>query len=494
MFTWIQRKNRPASSRRSTSYCPRLEGLEERAVPAAAGGLNSHYHMAPIAGFIGQNAVAEGPGGQVFLAGNDLANNLLVARLLPNGKADPSFGQGGTATIPLSAIVPNDGSFFGGVGSVAVSSNGQQIVVGGFIGASDGFDQFFAARLTSSGALDPSFNGTGVAIIPGTALLGFGGMALSPSGQVYFAGEEQGPFITTDDYGDGYSPTRLDVARLTPSGQPDATFAPNDPAGIPGVATVLMGTGTQVPTSIGGVDGTAFVPDSYFPGRANGVALTPAGNIVVVGTDLNTVTFAANFAVVQFTAGGQLDPSFGASDTGGLQGMAVVGDGTGADFASDVALDASGRIVVSGSSGASLAVARLNSDGSLDSTFTGGAASGNAPGFITLPPTTGYGIDGSAVSVALEGTGQIVLVSSALDNNTGFGVGFTLAELNSNGSLDLSFGTNNDGVAGVEATVFSQFSNSAASGFVIVPDGNIVVGGLGETSQTADLFAVGYIV
>jgi uncharacterized delta-60 repeat protein len=87
------------------------------------------------------------PSGDILLAGSTG-----LARLLPSGKLDPSFGSGGSATAP-------------GVGSVdsaavvAVQPDGD-IIYAGAASSPDGGTEWEVARFTASGTLDTSF-GTG---------------------------------------------------------------------------------------------------------------------------------------------------------------------------------------------------------------------------------------------------------------------------------------------------------------------------------------------
>ena len=91
-----------------------------------------------------------------------------------------------------------------------------------------------------------------------------------------------------------------------------------------------------------------------------------------------------------------------------------------------------------GSCNVDFALARYNSDGSLDTTFgTGGKV------------TTGFGSnDAIAISVVIQPDGKIVVAGSNTASPTGSD--YALARYNSDGSLDTSFGI----VAPLDGTAF----------------------------------------
>jgi uncharacterized delta-60 repeat protein len=108
------------------------------------------------------------------------------------------------------------------------------------------------------------------------------------------------------------------------------------------------------------------------------IALQSDGKYVCVGED-NTVSYP-RFAVAKYTANGTLDNTFG---TGGI----VYTNIGGASSAQSVTIQPDNKIVVSGTAGvgnANFAVARYNSNGSLDLSFgTGGIATTDFGGSAT---------------------------------------------------------------------------------------------------------------
>jgi uncharacterized delta-60 repeat protein len=91
---------------------------------------------------------------------------------------------------------------------------------------------------------------------------------------------------------------------------------------------------------------------------ARGVALQSDGKIIVVGGDAS-----GDFALARYNADGSLDTSF--SDDG-LQTTEF----DGFDSAASVVLRPDGKIVAAGRTNDDFAVARYNSDGTLDTAFS----------------------------------------------------------------------------------------------------------------------------
>ena len=166
-------------------------------------------------------------------------------------------------------------------------------------------------------------------------------------------------------------------------------------------------------------------------------------------------------------ADGDLDPTFG-------EGGIVVTDVSGtSNWIRDIKVQSDGKIVVAGSSDgsdgkAAFILARYNDDGSLDSSFgSGGKAVTNAGGLEF------------AKSLALQPDGKILVAGSAYDDGTDFG----LARYDSDGTLDLSFGSN--------GKVIKNFGGAdTCSGIVVQPDGKILLAGNGARGdRQASAFA-----
>jgi len=173
-------------------------------------------------------------------------------------------------------------------------------------------------------------------------------------------------------------------------------------------------------------------------------------------TFLLLLVFLVSYSVY---AGGTLDPNFG---TGGKVSFHV----NGTDFARAAVLQPDGKIVMVGSSSPpgqsggfwSFAVARLNTDGTLDNTF--GTNGKVRTDFGTLQEDV-------AQAVALQPDGKIVVGGYTLGNGI-----FAIARYNADGTLDTSF---NGGkvTTDLEGSVSEKIEN-----VFVLPDGKILaVGG-----------------
>jgi uncharacterized delta-60 repeat protein len=192
------------------------------------------------------------------------------------------------------------------------------------------------------------------------------------------------------------------------------------------------------------------------------VALQADGKIVAVGGAAES----SSFAVARYNSNGSLDTSFSGD---GLQTTQFPfdtgdpGDATGA--ASDVAVQPDGRIVVAGYNfyigSPRFGLARYNADGSLDTTFSG-------DGVQTTDNGSGIG------GIALQADGKIVAVGGH-----GFSDYFVLARYTTGGSLDPAF--SGDG----QVTTVVPPGGGQGYDVVIQPDGRIVAAG-----ETSDRFAV----
>src|SRR6185503_2952490 len=158
------------------------------------------------------------------------------------------------------------------------------------------------------------------------------------------------------------------------------------------------------------------------------VAIQTDGKIVVVGGTCSGVgTFGCtgfSFAVVRYNPDGSLDTSFNG------KGIVSTPVGNADSGASDLAIQADGKIVVAGTSGifrsgssgnGSFAIVRYNADGSLDTSF-------NSSGKVITPV-------GGAGSVALQADGKIVATGSTGNLSSS---NFVTVRYNPDGSLDTS--------------------------------------------------------
>lgn len=203
-----------------------------------------------------------------------------------------------------------------------------------------------------------------------------------------------------------------------------------------------------------GTEGRVLTQFGAYNDAANAIVLQPDGKIVAVGTR------GIMFALVRYNNDGSLDSTFG---TGGKRSTDFFPDQNGTESGNAAVIQPDGKIVVAGTaydgSNNNIAVARYNSDGSLDSSF-------NGDGKIT----TDFGSSVSGNAIVLQSDGQIVVVGDAMNSSDGT-TDVALARYETDGSPDQNFGTNGQ--------VTTHFSTSAdtANAVTIQPDGKIIVAG-----------------
>src|SRR5262245_59321505 len=152
----------------------------------------------------------------------------------------------------------------------------------------------------------------------------------------------------------------------------------------------LLSAGALDPTF--GSGGTA-TPNATVKGGATAIAVdsssnsTTAGDTIVAGT-VNLPNGTHEFGIVRYSPNGIPDSTFGGKNGGG-EVIVAFGSSYGNDYAQDVAIQSNGKVVVAGWAGGitakgsseDFAVARLNGNGTLDTTFgAGGTVTTNFTG------------------------------------------------------------------------------------------------------------------
>jgi uncharacterized delta-60 repeat protein len=188
------------------------------------------------------------------------------------------------------------------------------------------------------------------------------------------------------------------------------------------------------------------------------VAVQSNGKIVVAGG--SNSSGSQDFALARYNSDGSLDSSF--AGDGKLTTDFSQGDYANANA---VAIQPDGKIVAGGRVGNGFGVARYNADGSLDTTFSG-------DGKLT---TDFGGGDNSIDDLALQLDGKIVAVGYARvgDNNE-----MALARYNPDGSLDANFSGD-----GLQTTSFGI--TNYAEAVVVQPDGKLVISGEYQSPPTS---------
>lgn len=348
------------------------------------------------------------------------------------GALDESFGDGGLVWLKY----PGGQAF-----AVAAQTDGKIVVAGGTTTVADGGGptrrNFAVVRLLPDGTPDPSFGKAGLAenTILSIDTQPLRAVAIQPDGKIVAAGPAIGPGPTSYDFV---------VLRYNVNGTLDTTF------GNAGATVTDFGNTDDYPRS---------------------VALQPDGRILVAGqSQTNAMLPTQNFNVARYNTDGSLDTTFG---TGGKVTIDVKGT---PDMGGYVAVMPDNRIVVVGATGNvgggspyEMAAVRLNSDGSIDTTFA------NAGSMVT---SLGGGSDHAAYSVVTDSAGRIVLGGAT-------GADFGLLRLTSAGGIDATFG---DG--GLVATRFVG-GRSGGIGSVLADEaGRLVAAGTSSVGAQSDTGAI----
>jgi uncharacterized delta-60 repeat protein len=192
------------------------------------------------------------------------------------------------------------------------------------------------------------------------------------------------------------------------------------------------------------------------------VVVQPDGKIVAVGESSNVSN--PSVALARFNPNGSLDSSFGSA------GVVTTAIGAGRAVGNAVALQPDGKIVVAGGSGTDagnvFALVRYNPDGSLDPSFGSGGIARTSPSYC------------DAASVAIQPDGRIVVAGAVCGVGTSR---FALVRYRPDGSLDQSFGS-----GGVVTTAFGP-SRDGANAVALQPDGKIVAAGFSNGSGPNDI-------
>ena len=220
-----------------------------------------------------------------------------------SGSLDTSFNVGtGTNSYILTSLIQEDGKIF----------------IGGVFANYNGTASYSIARINPDGSIDTSFNtGTGIPWIVTSS-------ALQSDGKIIVGGH----FETFNGV------SRNKIVRLNTNGSLDLTFNP--------------GTGAY--------------------GNINNVSVQPDGKIIIVG-DFTSFNGVARQGIARLNADGSLDLSFNS----GLQASNIF----------SLSLQSDGKVIIGGfftnyGNVPRNNIARLNSDGSLDTSFNpiGGANNG----------------------------------------------------------------------------------------------------------------------
>ncbi len=256
--------------------------------------------------------------------------------------------------------------------------------------------------------------------------------------------------IVITDYG---SPSSANEVVLQADGKIiTLTTVALEDASVKKILTRYQSDGTP-DTSFGTNGNTTLEVDSFSGSK---MALQPDGKIIVGGLS------GADCAAVRYLSNGTLDTSFGVNGLGIINGLSESRQSP-----SDLAIQPDGKIIMVGyqttgqSNYDNFFIVRFDSNGAPDSTF----------GYRILDqydfPNSRYNY---AKAVGIQPDGKIVISGNMMDNDGKNQI--SLARLNSNGSLDSTFGTNGRGTV----TTPANFLHSSGA-LALQPDGKIIVAG-----------------
>lgn len=367
--------------------------------------------------------------GKIVIVGNFTAYNGItrnyITRLNTDGKLDASFNTSGTGanSVIFSTIIQSDG----------------KILIGGNFTTYNGTTAIRIARLNANGSLDASFNLT--------TSLGANGfvysIAMQPDGKILIGGD----FLT-------YNGTAIRrIARLNSDGSLDASFNVGNGANgtvnsiaIQTDGKILIGGDFQTYKGTlinriarlnpdGSLDAT-FKVGTGVNGSLRSIAIQSDGKILIGGgfTTYNDTTINR---IARLNTNGSLDANFI--------------PGTGANILIySMAIQSDGKIMIGGeftSYNGTIRnrIARLNLDGSLDTSFN-----------------PGTGANDITNSISIQSDGKI-LIGGAFTNFNGTAIN-RIARLNADGSRDASFNP-------------TTGANNTIKSTVVQSDGKILIGG-----------------
>jgi uncharacterized delta-60 repeat protein len=333
------------------------------------------------------------------------------------GTLDSNFGTGGIVVRNISTADDQ-------ILAVAIQPDNKIVAVG----YSGGIAEFTVARFNTDGTPDATFGTNGVTLTSFTLPNSF----VNDNSFAYaVAIQTDGKIVVGGDIGPGLA---FGLVRYTATGQPDTTF----------------GTGGKVITM-----------DQNLAG-IRGIAIQGDGKIIAAGYTGQI----SDFAVARYLSNGALDATF---DGDGIVTTDIFAD---SDVINAVKLQSDGKILVAGSTVdfdllTEFALARYNTDGSLDTGF-------NGTGINTVftecnPDASGCGAD----ALGIQPDGKIVVTGSYND--------VYMARFNSDGSQINGITTTD--IGGVVDRAFSLTINST---------GGIFVAGSTETAGNEDFFVAKY--
>ncbi len=384
--------------------------------------------------------------GKIVVAGkisHDIdGSHIVIVRYNTNGTLDGSFNKIGYTTIGMgykSDII---------VANLVLQNDGKILIAGSSTGKSPEFYDydFLLLRLKSNGILDENFNKTGT--IPGIIRTHLGSnfditkniTIQNLDGKIILVGNV-----------DGINGNKnFAIIRFNSNGTIDSSFNPS-----------------------GQLPGSAIVDLNNYDDSSS-VVLQETDKIILAGTTL--VSSLQKITMIRFNPDGSLDSSFGIN---GIQIQSVGSNPTSGKvyLKTDENLLWAGQDYFNNTGKSNFFLAQFNKvTGSLDSNF-------NSSGFVSINIDNRSGASG----LVLQPDGKFILTGYAqpinnLNPNFTYDVPTNIAtiRLNTNGSLDTSFGTNGK----VLTNIGGVDSNDVPYGNLTQTNGKLII--FGSTNQSGN--------
>jgi uncharacterized delta-60 repeat protein len=440
----------------------------------------------------------------------NLSNNVhtpYLARFLPDGSRDLSFGDAGRIVLPNG--IPRQ---------MAVQSDD------GFVVAVEVGSDVRLHRFRGDGTIDTTFAGTGsrtltggAGVIVGLESLASGGVLLQQGGSLFqlnadgsndtnFDGDGRSDVGAAGEQGGGFviqpdgrvvvvtwlsAPFRILARRINTEGANDPTFASGK---FERSVTDFPAQEAQKP--VRAPDGSLYLPVSVFGGfltlklnaageidtgfDGDGIQVTGLGGFnegvsavmqsdhkLVLASEIDGEGTSRGWIVARYLPDGRLDASFGGTGIVELDfalGRAV-------DRLSDIILQPDGKMIgvgMSDDNGLSYgAIARLTSAGQLDKSFSG-------DGRVVHSHKTDRPFSPREVASATDSTGRVLVIGSSLARSTRVERAFV--RFHPDGARDVAF----QGADLYDAFLESGFVQSSSSNAVSPqPDGGVLIAGTG---------------
>ncbi len=354
------------------------------------------------------------PDGKIVVTGKNGNGKIIVIRYNSNGSYDTSFANGGIYEATNITV-------FAASTAIALQEDGK-IVVSGIYAMSGNDNAYLLIRLNSDGSPDTTLGGQGFVITnpsPGNDMTR--DIAVQPDGKILICGSVNDMGANGSDIG---------LVRFLPNGALDLTFNGNGIV-ITSITVAEQGYALKLQTDgkivilANSDDGNTstyyqalvrYLPDGTLDPdlgtdgialeNLNGLyfsfgdlAIQPDEKIITANSIGSNGTFTYSFTVARFLRDGSPDLNFGTNGK-----TVIISDTT--NSAQALEIQSNGKIIVVGhtnvpGNGLDILVARLNPNGSLDTTFGNG---GRVFTQVAPAPLSDYSFD-----VALQADGKIVV-------------------------------------------------------------------------------------